>query len=213
MEPKWKEQLELHRNQRREDIIQHAKQLFLEHGLTTVTLKDIVEACGISKVTLYKYFRSLDEIIFEVEIEILSAWLEKVNQATHQGNSGYEKLQFLLEEQILDSKGSKDAIRFIAMFDTLYQEEYPTPELENRYRSFLRGVPHPFLSSLQEGVNDGSIRQDIDVKAMGYTISNVVNATKQRMMLRGKLLHQDQDTDPAIVMRHMVDMILAYVKA
>ncbi|MCZ8513184.1 TetR/AcrR family transcriptional regulator [Paenibacillus filicis] len=212
MKVTWKEQLEQHRNKRREDIIQTAKELFLEHGLSTVTLKDIVGACGISKVTLYKYFNSLDEIIFEVQFEILSAWLERYNQTALQGNSGYEKLQFLLE-QILVSKDNTDTIRFIAMFDMRYLEEYPTPELESRFRSFLRRGPHPFLSLLQEGVADGSIRRDIDVKAIGYTISNVVNATKQRMLLRGKLLHLDQDVDPAIVLEHTVNMILAYVKS
>ncbi|WMT41328.1 TetR/AcrR family transcriptional regulator [Paenibacillus sp. D2_2] len=213
MEPKWKEQLEQHRHNRRNDIIQTAKELFIAHGLSSVTLKDIVESCGISKVTLYKYFRSLEEIIFEVEIDLLSTFGEQVARIAHQGSNGYEKLQSLLEEQIIVSKQSMDIIRFIAMFDTLYQEEYPTPELERKFRTFLRSGQHPFLSILEEGVADGSMRQDLDVKAVGYTISNIVNATLQRMMLRGKLLHLDQDIDPAIVLRNMVDMILAFVRA
>ncbi|WP_042164530.1 TetR/AcrR family transcriptional regulator [Paenibacillus gorillae] len=213
METKWKEQLEQHRNQRREDIKEVAKRLFIERGLTSVTLKDVVEACGISKVTLYKYFRSLEEIIFEVEIDILSAWVIRMEQTTLQGKNGYEKLQFLLEETVRGSLDNADTIKFIAMFDMLYQENYPTPELESRYRTFLRSVPHPFLMLLQEGVEDGSIRKDIDVKVLGYTLSNVVNATEQRMTLRGKLLHLDQTIDPAIVLDQMVHMILAYVKA
>lgn len=213
MEPKWKEQLEHHRNKRREDIIQTAKELFMEGGLSTVTLKDIVEASGISKVTLYKYFGSLDEIIFEVQIEVLTAWMERTSRTIHQGDSGYEKLRSLLEEQILSAKENKNLIRFVAMFDTLYQEKYPTPELEARFRTFLKSGPHPFVSLIQEGIDDGSIRQDLDVKDIGYTISNLVNATQQRMILRGELLHQDQGVDPAVVLRHMVDMILAYVKA
>ncbi len=212
MKLSWQEQLEQHRNTQRENIIQTAKELFIAHGLFKVTIKDIVEACGISKVTLYKYFRSLDEIIFEVEIEVMRAGIERVNQIVHQGNCGYEKLQSLLE-QIIDPKNNTDTIRFFAMFDMRYQEEYPTPELENRFRSFLRSVPHPFLSLLHEGVADGSIRQDMDVKSMGYTISNIVTATNQRMMLRGKLLQLDQGVDPDIVLKEMVKMILAYVKS
>lgn len=213
MEPKWREQLEQHRNNRRMDIIQTARRLFIAHGLSSVTLKDIVEECGISKVTLYKYFRSLEEIIFEVQIDLLRTWGEKVTITAHQGSNGYEKLQSLLEELIQISKENTDIIRFIAMFDTLYQEEYPTPELERKFRSFLRSVPHPFLSLIKEGTADGSMRRDLDVKAVGYTISNIVNATQQRMMLRGKLLHLDQDVDPAIVLKNMADMILAFVKA
>lgn len=143
MDPKWREQLEQHRSQRREDIIQGAQQLFVERGLSAVTLKDIVEFCGISKVTLYKYFRSLDEIIFEVQMNVIVAYWQEINLNTPEGGSGFEKVRNLLKHIIEVSEQRSNDIRFIAMFDTFYQDKYPTAELESRYRAFLKSGTHP----------------------------------------------------------------------
>ncbi|WP_409340599.1 TetR/AcrR family transcriptional regulator [Paenibacillus sp. MBLB4367] len=212
MDPKWKEQLEQHRNKRREDIIQGAQQLFVERGLSAVTLKDIVEFCGISKVTLYKYFRSLDDIIFEVQINILRAFWQDVNLLSPKGNNAFEKVRHLLVHMISASEQHANYVRFIAMFDAFYRENYANAELEERYISFLRSGTHPFYALLDEGISDRSIRSDIDIHILTFTLSNVVNATLQRMIVRGKVLHLDQGVEPASVLEHMTDMVLTYLK-
>jgi len=212
VDPKWKEQLDQHRNKRREDIIQGAQQLFLERGLSSVTLKDVVELCGISKVTLYKYFRSLDEIIFEVQINVLSAFWQDDNLHSPRGNNGFEKVRYLLEHMINVSEQQANYVRFIAMFDAFYRENYVNAELEARYITFLRKGTHPFYALLDEGLSDGSIRSDIDINIVTFTLSNVVTATLQRMIVRGKVLQLDQGVEPAAVMEHMKDMVLTYLK-
>ncbi|MHA7581831.1 TetR/AcrR family transcriptional regulator [Paenibacillus vandeheii] len=213
MNSKWKEQLEQHRIKRREDIIKGAQQLFIERGLSSVTLKDVVEYCGISKVTLYKYFQSFDEIIFEVQINVLIAFWHAVTINSPEGNNGFEKIRHLLEHMISTSKQHANYVRFIAMFDTLYQENYTNAVLEGRYISFLRSDTHPFYALLEEGIQDGSIRSDIDKKILTFTLSNVVMATLQRMIVRGKVLHLDQGVEPDSILEHMLDMALTYLKS
>lgn len=212
MDPKWREQLEQHRNKRREDIIQVAQQLFLERGLSSVTLKDVVEFCGISKVTLYKYFRSLDEIIFEVQINVISDFWRVVTLHSPEGSSGHAKIRLLLEHMINASEQHASLVRFIAMFDAFYRENYVNAELESRYISFLRNGTHPFYALLEEGIADGSVRGDIDINVLTFTLSNVVTATLQRMIVRGKVLHLDQGVEPASILQHMTDMALTYLK-
>lgn len=212
MDPRWKEQLEQHRSQRREDIIQGAQQLFLERGLPSVTLKDVAEFCGISKVTLYKYFRSLDDIIFEFQINVLSAFWRAVTIDLPKGGNGFEKIRDLLEHMISASRQNVGHVRFIAMFDAFYREDYVNAELENRYISFLRSNTHPFHVLLEEGMSDGSIRNDIDIQILTFTLSNVVTAALQRMIVRGKVLHMDQGVDPADILEQMSAMALSYIK-
>lgn len=47
-------------------ILTRAKQVFVRKGFAAVTMKDIIEECGISRGGLYLYFQSVDEIFMHV---------------------------------------------------------------------------------------------------------------------------------------------------
>ena len=52
--------------QKRKFILETARKVFIEKGFKNVTMKDIVEACDISRGGLYLYFNSTREIFLEV---------------------------------------------------------------------------------------------------------------------------------------------------
>lgn len=52
--------------QKRKYILETARRVFIEKGFKRVTMKDIVEACDISRGGLYLYFNSTSEIFLEV---------------------------------------------------------------------------------------------------------------------------------------------------
>lgn len=52
--------------QKKQFILEKAKEVFVEKGFRSVTMKDIVEACEISRGGLYLYFSSTEEIFLEV---------------------------------------------------------------------------------------------------------------------------------------------------
>ena len=52
--------------QKRKFILDTARKVFMEKGFKRVTMKDIVEACDISRGGLYLYFSSTEEIFLEV---------------------------------------------------------------------------------------------------------------------------------------------------
>lgn len=52
--------------QKRQMILSKAEQVFIRTGFNNVTMKDIIEECGISRGGLYVYFSSVDEIFKEV---------------------------------------------------------------------------------------------------------------------------------------------------
>lgn len=47
-------------------IVETARKVFMEKGFRKVTMKDIVEACDISRGGLYLYFENTSQIFFEV---------------------------------------------------------------------------------------------------------------------------------------------------
>ena len=52
--------------QKKKYILDTARKVFVEKGFKNVTMKDIVEACEISRGGLYLYFESTDQILMEV---------------------------------------------------------------------------------------------------------------------------------------------------
>lgn len=52
--------------QKRKFILETARKVFMEKGFKKVTMKDIVEACDISRGGLYLYFNNTSEIFLEV---------------------------------------------------------------------------------------------------------------------------------------------------
>ena len=52
--------------QKRQYILEQARKVFMEKGYKNVTMKDVVEACDISRGGLYLYFGSTQEMFLEV---------------------------------------------------------------------------------------------------------------------------------------------------
>ena len=52
--------------QKKKHILETARKVFIEKGYKRVTMKDIVDACGISRGGLYLYFNNTGEIFLEV---------------------------------------------------------------------------------------------------------------------------------------------------
>lgn len=52
--------------QKKQHILDTARKVFVEKGFKNVTMKDIVEACEISRGGLYLYFDSTEQILLEI---------------------------------------------------------------------------------------------------------------------------------------------------
>lgn len=69
-------------NQRQQEIIRAAADLFDQHGYHKVGVQDIARAVGIQKPTIYHYFASKDEILVQIHEEFIDLLLSR--QASRQ---------------------------------------------------------------------------------------------------------------------------------
>ena len=53
-------------DRKRELILKYAEQVFIKKGFSSVTMKDIIEECGISRGGLYLYYSSVDDVFIDV---------------------------------------------------------------------------------------------------------------------------------------------------
>ena len=61
----------------RERIIKVAKELFLKSGVENTKIDDVAKQAGMSKSTLYVYFKSKEEIVDYISLEAMKYLLEQ----------------------------------------------------------------------------------------------------------------------------------------
>ena len=106
--------------QKKNLIVEAAREVFFKRGYRAVTMKDIVEACGISRGGLYLYFantKELFEAVLEQERETHSNVLQ--SSAAKKANPGEILLMYLDEQkkEILKKKDNLAVAKYEYMFE------------------------------------------------------------------------------------------------
>lgn len=128
---------------KRNFILQQAKQLFIKKGFYKVTLKDIVEACGISRGGIYLYFDSVDEIFMEVIRQYHS---ENLNKTCIELSGSKEFVE------ILDEFWDEEKARILCIRNSLKLAmiEYFLSHKEDKDKTFFRNAMDGLKSGIQE---------------------------------------------------------------
>lgn len=98
--------------QKKQYIVEQAARVFSQSGFKTVTMKDIVEACDISRGGLYLYFSDTAQVFEAVIASRNNAALEILKQAD--GEPGEVLLSYLTEKkkEIAKKKENLDVASF-----------------------------------------------------------------------------------------------------
>jgi AcrR family transcriptional regulator len=194
-------------NKHREDIISAGKQLFLQRNFLNVNIKDVCALAGTSRVTFYKYFSSIDDLIFEVQMDILSNMTQFIKTADKKEASGLERLKTMLYAWVDFAKQYNDHMKYIILFDLYYEAYDSNEELKIKYENFItKDTNENFISSaIIQGIQDKSLRGDLDPIKSGYYIFTTVMGLLQRMSYTtlpysGKKLCFDEIATPVVEM-------------
>ena len=172
-------------------ILERAAAVFVERGFFDAQMKDIAEAVGMSRHTLYRYFQNKIDLGMAITGQILAAQARSVSerldallQQTHR--SGLERLKEFLIEDAVRLIGSADG-RFLAEFDSYFTSHRAPPDFRERF--IEQGlIPPPALQDLiAQGQADGSLRNDLTTAQVIKAVTGL-RAVQKEVVLRGDLL-------------------------
>ena len=149
--PKWRRCPE----DRPEQIIQAAFQLFGERGLANTRLQDIAEHAGVSKGTIYLYFPNKEELFREMIRQTAVAAIERAEQSMPQGTPSAVLLAYM--------RGYWEFVRS-PVFSTIYRlvlgELHQFPDLAKFYADNVvqRGL-RLIAGLVQRGIDSGDFRE------------------------------------------------------
>lgn len=142
-----------------ERIIQGGEDLFLTAGIKSVTMDDIAKHLGISKKTIYHFFKDKNELVVALTKKKLQE--DEDQMAAIMSASGD-----VIEEMINMMKCSEEIFSKINPIVIHDMQKYH-PDAWKEFQNFKADVLIRTLEELlNKGIKQGYIRPDIDVKIM-----------------------------------------------
>ncbi|MEW4368412.1 TetR/AcrR family transcriptional regulator [Paenibacillus kandeliae] len=205
----WHQQL---RNHNRDELVQAGAELFLQQNFPDITVKDVCDKAGISRVTFYKHFRDMNELVFDVQMHILRDMTDLLTASDLPQTNGRDRLANILQAWVDYALIHGQQLRFIALFDLYYGQMQVDDDLRQRYEQFVQhGTGRGFLhDALEQGVRDGSLNPQLDVSHAGVLIFQTVMGVLQRVSMTSTPKLQDH-RDGDVVVQPVVKMLLDYV--
>jgi len=158
------------------NIIEAAESVFSKLGFKNAKMEAIASAAGITKVTLYSYFQSKENLYMSIAYKALSLLVDKYYNTIelNKTNTGLQSALALLEafmdfcvENYLYSEAMLDYFTLVRSTSSGQDDSKLTEALkESLYYMKLQDLQNlPFKLSIQEikkGISDGSIHHSID---------------------------------------------------
>ncbi|MGI6705979.1 MAG: TetR/AcrR family transcriptional regulator [Clostridia bacterium] len=220
MKPHEKRELERLecRKSRRREIIQAAKRLFLRKGVMETSMVDIANEAEISRFTLYRYFSNKYELLIEVQLLLYEEMGLPLKMDPTEQVDTVEQLRRYLYGIASYLYGKPDLVRFSYTLNHLFSSAEISLYLQKRFRqrAMEQGAAikrKNIAMIIEEGIKDGSFRDDIDPKETTILMIETVWG------LVGKLLNSQNhpiwghDVDHLKLLCSLVDVLVDHIKA
>lgn len=162
---------ELQKQQRRQNIIEIAKNLFLEHGIQTIQMQDVATAADIGIATLFRYFPKKEYLIIAATNAITEEMAKDVGQIVQQRMTAYEKINQILDYYMGIMKDPQLRLaKYFESFDLYEKIAEESPEQYEEYLSARNKLARILLTLAEQGKEDCSLRTDVDLDVFIITM-------------------------------------------
>lgn len=148
--------------QRRETIINAAKELFYEKGYQSTTMVDIAAAAELSKGTLYLYFSGKDELYVTIILEgfkIIDDRLKEISASEMELVTMGRSMFMTFVEFCLDNR---EYFRVTQYFLSETARQNLPDELVDGVSSYTTSLLGYVADLVRDGIKSGRLRKDVD---------------------------------------------------
>ncbi len=171
-------------------ILEAAQRLFASHGYHGASIRDIVQACGVSNAALYYHFGSKQDLYFEVLGEYIAAVVDQLQKAdTGEGacRSRLTRIALAYARIILESQNVlQTLLRDVAQFNR--------EDIARLIPGLSGQIPAAIATVLEDGITTGQVRP-VPTQRTGILMLGMVNAMAVRRLYNEIETTLEQDVD------------------
>ena len=153
-----------------QEIIAAAASLFKKKGYRATTLEDIAAAVGMLKGSLYYYIRSKEELLYLVVRDPIRQAYNKLEEIVHSESPATEKITQAIANHI-----AVFARHYPHIAVYLHEFYNVMPKLKDNAIETPKEYQQLLTQLLQQGVESGELRSDLDVTVASYAILGMCN--------------------------------------
>lgn len=168
---------------RRETIIKTAARIFQEKGYAETSMRDIADAVGILKGSLYHHIASKEDMLYEIIDRFVDRMIEKAEaRRASETLSPRELLEAILVDILEVIRDERDFIE-VYFHERRHLSEKRWKAIEKKrsvYEEMVREI-------LRRGQRDGSLRAEFDERIVTLALFGMVNWSIHWLNPNGRL--------------------------
>ena len=186
------------REERRDQILDAASEVFSEKGFQKARIDDIVEKSGLSKGALYWYFKSKDDIVIGIFERLFSREARDLEALLSSGGSASDRLLQYTDRVTQDVK---HVLRFASMAYEFISLAFRNKYFKKAFKHYLREHMDILVPITQEGIDSGEFRA-IDPQEAAIAVAALFEGTLALWV------YDDELVDPEHHIRTSVQFLL-----
>lgn len=199
------------KQRKRFEILTNAQRILIREGIYPVKMSDIAEEIGISKRSLYYYYKNKEELAVDVQIMVMTEYINGREPKIDESLTGYEQLCQLTDFMVDRIHYYHKEIKYITAFDYYFYNGYP----DKKYSDFLKTINEDLTMSkiFVKGIEDGTLKMPTeDYETLAMTIYQTVFAYAQKTIYREKSM-LSEEPERKVDLKTYFEMVKASVKA
>jgi AcrR family transcriptional regulator len=165
---------------RKELIMRAAAKVFSEKGFSAATVRDIADEADMLSGSLYYYFDSKEAMVEEVLVEYLDTIIRGYDEAVAEAEGPVDALEQLVARAL---RGLVENRQHVTILQNDWHYVRPMKGIAERQQR----VEKLWLETIQQGIDAGVIRDDIDARMIYRTVMGAIQAVIRWFNPRGRV--------------------------
>jgi AcrR family transcriptional regulator len=167
----------------REKILKSAVREFGAFGLHHATLEAIARKAKVQKPLIVYYFENKNQLLIASIEKVMRGFSEILGSLEHQDLSGLERIQQILDSNLMLAKKEPDSTRLIIM---LYSTATWDAEFKELAMRVSEGARNRYLGILKAASREGNMKKDLDLEAASRILHQwIIGAMIDHLQAKG----------------------------
>ena len=187
-------------DKRKHEILQKSLDVFVEQGYEDATFQKIADHCGITRTTLYIYFKNKHEIFLGSIKELLSELETNLRDIIKKDMDSIESLKQILFTIVDACENNKKL--FSVLLNYLLQLKKAGVDTNERVRRRVIKMRHLLSTLLIKGIQKGEIKS-VNVKEINELLYGMIEAS----IFRIAVLNQESVMEVKLALGNAIDLL------